>query len=84
MGDKTHDAEDVKGGDKPPKANGDYGLWETMIIVFSGHIGVRTRKQREQDFAKANGLHVFIAAATYFLLVVIALIFFVRFVSASA
>lgn len=55
-----------------------YGFWKTFIIVISGHIGVRTRKKREEDFARANGLYVFIVAATYFLLVITALIFFVR------
>ncbi len=58
-----------------------YGLWRAFIIVLSGHLGVRTRKQREEDFAKANGLHVLIVALTYFLVIVTALIVFVRFVS---
>jgi hypothetical protein len=54
---------------------------EVLLIVLSGHIGVRKRRQREEDFRRANGLHVFLAAMFYFLLVVFGLIVLVNNIS---
>lgn len=54
---------------------------ELLIIILSGHIGVRTREQRAEDFDRANGLHVFLAAAVYFSLIVTGLIFFVIYIA---
>jgi hypothetical protein len=51
-------------GEKP------LGFARLMVILMSGHIGVRSRVNREEDFRRANGLHVFVAAIIYFLLVV--------------
>ena len=50
---------------------------ELAVIVLSGHLGVRKREQRVEDFNRANGLHVFLAAAFYFALVVTGLILLV-------
>jgi len=49
-------------------------LRELLLIILSGHIGVRKREQRVNDFGRANGLHVFIAAVLYFALIVTGLI----------
>jgi len=54
---------------------------ELMTIVLSGHLGVRKREQRVNDFGRANGLHVFIAAVIYFALVVTGLIILVNYVT---
>ena len=56
-------------------------LKELLLIILSGHIGVRTREQRAEDFDRANGLHVFFAAATYFALIVTGLICFVIYIA---
>ena len=56
-------------------------LRELLVIVLSGHIGVRKREQRANDFGRANGLHVFIAALFYFALVVTVLIILVNYVT---
>jgi hypothetical protein len=54
---------------------------ELAVIVLSGHLGVRKREQRVEDFDRANGLHVFLAAAFYFALVVTGLIFLVTYIA---
>lgn len=56
-------------------------FFETMVIVLSAHLGVRTRAQREEDFRRANGLHLFIAAVIYFVLVVSGLIALVSYIA---
>ncbi|MEY3017885.1 MAG: hypothetical protein RL336_1020 [Pseudomonadota bacterium] len=33
-------------------------FWETFRSILLGHLGVATAKQREEDFARANGWHV--------------------------
>ncbi len=55
---------------------------ETLSIVLAGHLGVRKREQRAIDFHRANGLHIFIAAAVYFLIVVAGVITLVRYITA--
>jgi hypothetical protein len=55
---------------------------ETLSIVMAGHIGVRKAAQREEDFNRAHGLRIFFAAATYFALIVLALIVLVRWLVA--
>jgi hypothetical protein len=62
-------------GEKP------IGLMRLLGILLSGHVGVRTRAQREEDFRRANGLHVFIGAIAYFVLIVSGLIVLVNVVS---
>jgi hypothetical protein len=62
--------------DTPPLS-----LFETVTIVLSSHLGVRSAEKRQSDFRRANGLHVFIAGITYFLLVILGLILLVRAVT---
>ncbi|WP_019530220.1 DUF2970 domain-containing protein [Dasania marina] len=64
--------------ERPDPGEKPIGLLRLMVILFSSHIGVRSRSHREEDFRRANGLHVFIAAIVYFLLVVGALIMLVN------
>ena len=54
---------------------------ELAIVILSGHLGVRKRAQRVNDFERANGLHVFFAAAFYFALIVTGLIFLVNYIA---
>ena len=49
-------------------------LRETLIVVLSTHLGVRSSAKREEDFRRANGLHLFLAGVIYFALVVAGLI----------
>ena len=56
-------------------------LIETIGIVLSTHLGVRTAKKREEDFRRANGLHLFIAGVFYFLVVVVGLIVLVNWIA---
>jgi DUF2970 family protein len=56
-------------------------LLETLLVVLSAHLGVRTKAQREQDFRRANGLHLFIAAILYFSAVIAGLIFLVKYIT---
>lgn len=55
---------------------------EILTIVLSTHLGVRSAKKRQEDFRRANGLHLFIAGILYFLLLVIGLIALVRLIVA--
>ena len=54
---------------------------ELAVIDLSGHLGVRKREQRVEDFDRANGLQVFFAAAFYFALVVTGLILLVIYIA---
>ena len=54
---------------------------ELAIVILSGHLGVRKREQRVNDFDRANGLHVFLAAAFYFALIVTGLIVLVSYIA---
>ena len=56
-------------------------LRETFSILVAGHIGVRKAEQRAEDFRRANGLRIFIAAALYFAVIVAGLIIFVRYIT---
>ena len=57
------------------------GFWHVFVIILSGHLGVRTRAQREEDFRRANGLHIVIAAFIYFAVVVSGLVFLVNWIA---
>lgn len=57
-----------------------YGFWRTVVIVLSGHLGVRPSHKRKEDFARANGVYVFAVAVMYFVLVIIGLIVLVNVV----
>jgi len=56
-------------------------IWESLIIVLSSHLGVRSAEKRQEDFRRANGLHLFIAGIIYFVLMIAGLIVLVRFVT---
>lgn len=56
-------------------------FWESLVIVLSSHLGVRSTEKRQEDFRRANGLHLFIAGVVYFAAVIIGLITLVRFVT---
>lgn len=56
------------------------GFLRLMMILISSHIGVRSRANREEDFRRADGLQVFIAAVIYFLLVISMLILLVNMI----
>lgn len=43
-------------------------LIETVVIVLATHLGVRSKEKRQEDFRRANGLHLFIAGVIYFAL----------------
>jgi hypothetical protein len=67
--------------ERPDAGEKPHTLWETFVIILSTHLGVRTKAQREEDFRRANGLHLFIAGIFYFALIIVGLIFLVRYVS---
>jgi hypothetical protein len=54
---------------------------ELLVVILSGHLGVRKREQRVSDFRRANGLHVFLAAVLYFALIVTGLILLVAYIT---
>lgn len=56
-------------------------LRETLVVVLATHLGVRTRARREEDFRRANGLHLFIAGVIYFALLVGLLVILVNYLS---
>jgi len=64
--------------ERPAPGEKPLGFMRLMVILLSTHIGVRSRANREEDFRRANGLHVVIAGLVYFVLVVIALVWLVN------
>ena len=68
---------------KPPESEppAPLSLKETFSILVAGHIGVRKAEQRAEDFKRASGPRIFIAAALYFVVIVAGLILFVRYVT---
>ncbi len=56
-------------------------LKETFSILVAGHIGVRKAEQRAEDFKRANGLRIFVAAVLYFAIVVAGLIMLVTYLT---
>ena len=54
---------------------------ESLVIVLSSHLGVRSIEKRQEDFRRANGLHLFIAGIVYFAVLIIGMIVLVRFVT---
>jgi hypothetical protein len=58
-----------------------YGFWRTVVIVLSGHLGVRPAHKRKMDFERANGVYVFAVAVLYFVLVIIGLIVLVNVIA---
>lgn len=76
MDDKGDERQMDKGNPKRPLS-----LGELALVVLSGHLGVRKRDQRVDDFGRANGLHVFIAATFYFALIVAGLVALVNYIA---
>lgn len=56
-------------------------FWESLVIVLSSHLGVRSAEKRQEDFRRANGLHLLIVGIVYFAAVIIGLIVLVRFIT---
>ncbi len=56
-------------------------LMETFIIVISSHLGVRTREKLQNDFRRANGMHLFVAGIVYFALMIAGLVALVIYIS---
>jgi hypothetical protein len=77
------DAHDSHWLGRPDPQEKPLGFWHVFVIILSGHLGVRTRAQREEDFRRANGLHIVIAAFIYFALVVGGLVTFVNWIAAG-
>jgi hypothetical protein len=65
----------------PEETEKPLGWWRMVIIIISSHLGVRPRELREEDFRRANGLHIFIAAIVYFVCVLVLLVFLVNYIS---
>lgn len=74
-------ADKVQWFGRPDAGEKPLGFWRLVVITLSGHIGVRPRAKRHEDFSRANGLHVFIAAIVYFVLVIAALILLTNFIA---
>lgn len=53
---------------------------ETLSILVAGHIGVRKASQREEDFGRAKGVNIFIAAVAYFSVIIFCLVLLVRYI----
>jgi hypothetical protein len=56
-------------------------LMETFFIVISSHLGVRTREKLQDDFRRANGMHLFVAGIVYFALMIAGLVALVIYIS---
>lgn len=89
MNDSGNDVESRSAGKKNPRyferPDDDMPpltLRETLLVVLSTHLGVRSRSKRHDDFRRANGAHLFIAGVVYFALVVAGLIVLVRYLTA--
>lgn len=67
--------------ERPDAAERPHTLLETFGIILSTHLGVRSSAKREEDFRRANGLHLFIAGVVYFALIIAGLIALVIYVS---
>lgn len=65
--------------ERPDSDQEPLGFWRMLIIILSTHLGVRGKGQREEDFKRANGLHLFVGGVIYFLLIVTALIVFINY-----
>ena len=66
--------------ERPDEDQEPLGFWRTLIIVMSSHLGVRPREKRHEDFRRANGLHVFIAAIIYFVVILVLLVLLVNYI----
>lgn len=64
--------------ERPAQDERPLSLFETFMIVLSAHLGVRTRKKRQDDFRRANGFYLFLAGIVYFLLLIVGLVVLAR------
>lgn len=64
--------------ERPDKEEKPLGFWRILLIILSTHLGVRKREQREDDFKRANGLHLFIGGLIYFALIIIGLVVLIQ------
>jgi Protein of unknown function (DUF2970) len=69
--------------EKPDDNAKPVGFWGMLFIILSTHLGVRTRQQREDDFKRVNGLHVFIGGVVYFVIIITGLVFLVRYLTSA-
>lgn len=67
--------------ERPDPKEKPLSFWESLVIVLSSHLGVRSAKKRQEDFRRANGFHLFIAGIFYFTVLIGALIVLVKFVT---
>lgn len=67
--------------ERPDENEKPHSFFETLIIIISTHLGVRPKAKREEDFRRANGLHLFVAGMIYFILLITGLIFLVRYIT---
>ncbi|MFT5580737.1 MAG: hypothetical protein ACI9WS_003505 [Paraglaciecola psychrophila] len=67
--------------ERPEQDEAPLGFWRIVLVVISTHLGVRSRQRREEDFRRANGLHIFIAGIIYFLALLVGLVVLVNSIS---
>lgn len=67
--------------ERPDSGEKPLSLLETIAIVLSTHLGVRNAKKREEDFRRANGLHLFLAGLFYFAIIIAGLITLVNVIT---
>jgi len=67
--------------EQPEQDEAPLGFWRIVLVVISTHLGVRSRLRREEDFRRANGLHIFIAGIIYFLTLLVGLVVLVNSIS---
>lgn len=67
--------------ERPDAGEKPLSLLETLTVVVSSHLGVRTKEKLQEDFRRANGLHLFVAGLFYFALIIAGLIALVIHIS---
>jgi len=67
--------------ERPAPGEKPLGLTRLLVILISSHIGVRSHAKREEDFRRANGLHVIAAGMLYFVIVITALVLLVNLIA---
>lgn len=67
--------------ERPDSNEKPLNFFESLVVILSSHLGVRSSEKRQEDFRRANGLHLFIADVVYFVLLIVGLIALVKFVT---
>lgn len=70
MSDKEEPKESPRYFERPSADVKPLTLLETFVVVLSTHLGVRSSAKRQEDFQRANGLHLFIVGVVYFALLI--------------